>query len=253
MPQSGETLRDGLPEPGPARSARSLVRERGGNPDNMHVGRENLQARAYAVLRKALMTGRFQPGQRLLLRPLAEELGISVTPVREALLQLASEHALLADSSRSLIVPVLSLAEFREIRDLRIELEGRAAEAAARHVTAADLTGLEAAHTDMLRFRLDRDTHGALARNETFHFKVYALAGMPVLYSLIEGLWVRMGPVLTRLYDTIEPGSAQPHPHEAIMAALLRRDGGAARLGIAHDVMWASNVLERTIEASFAR
>lgn len=220
----------------------------GGLSTDMHVGRENLHWRAYAVLRKALMTGRFQPGQRLLLRPLAQELGISVTPIREALFQLVSEHALVADSSRSLMVPVLSLARFREIRDLRIELEGRAAEAAARHAAPADVAILQDMHGAMLRCRLDRESHGALANNEAFHFKVYELAGMPILYSLIEGLWVRIGPVLTRLYDHIQPGSTQPHPHESIIAALARRDGGAARLAVASDIMWASSLLERTVE-----
>ena len=90
------------------------------------------------------MTGCFKPGQKLLLRPLAAELGISVTPFREALLQLVSEQALSADSSRSLAVPAIGLERFREIRDLRIELEGRAVEAAVRNTAESDLAALSA-------------------------------------------------------------------------------------------------------------
>ncbi len=111
--------------------------------ESLAVEKENLRVRAYAVLRKALMTGKFQPGQKLLLKPLADELGISVTPVREALLQLVSERALVTDSSRSLFVPKLKVDCFREIRDLRIELEGRAAEAGARYAVPADIKELE--------------------------------------------------------------------------------------------------------------
>lgn len=218
-------------------------------PETLSIDKGNLQAKAYAVLRKALMTGRFQPGQKLLLRPLADELGISVTPVREALLQLVSEHALASDSSRSLAVPTIGLQRFVEIRDLRIELEGRAAETAVRFAGTADIAELRATQRKLIEFRRSGQFAQALSTNEIFHFAIYRLARMPVLYRLIEGLWVQIGPVLTRLYNQAGAGSVdRQHPHDLMILALERRDGVAARLAVATDILWASRHLEPTLE-----
>lgn len=221
--------------------------------DALSIDKGNLQAKAYAVLRKALMTGRFKPGQKLLLRPLANELGISVTPVREALLQLVSEHALTSDSSRSLAVPMIGLQHFVEVRDLRIELEGRAADAAVRHAGTDDIADLQAMQRQLIEHRRKERFAQALETNELFHFAVYRLAGMPVLYRLIEGLWVQIGPVLTRLYNQAGTGSPEmQHPHDLLILALQRRDGTAARLAVASDILWASRHLEPTLQSEEA-
>lgn len=217
--------------------------------DGLTIERGALNARAYAVLRKALMAGRFQPGQKLLLRTLATEMGISVTPVREALLRLVSEHALVADSSRTLAVPVLSLQRFLEIRDLRIELEGRATEAATRRASPAELDALVSIQEQLMQRRQDGLFAEALAVNETFHFALYRLARMPVLYRLIEGLWVQIGPVLTRLHDRMErPNPEFQHPHELIVRAMRQGDATSARLALAGDITWASRHLAAGLE-----
>ncbi len=214
----------------------------------LQVDRGNLNEKAYAVLRNALMSGRFQPGQKLLLRPLARELGISITPVREALLKLVSEQALTTDSSRSITVPVVSLQRFLEIRDLRIELEGRAVEAAVRRATVPDLTCLAALQSRLIEHRRHGRFLEALGINETFHFTVYRLARMPVLYRIIEGLWIQIGPVLTRLYNQVDAGSVElEHPHDVLIRAMRGRDVPAARLALAGDILWASRHLEGTL------
>ena len=204
-----------------------------------------LHERAYAVIRQGLMSGRFQPGQKLLLRPLAKELGISVTPLREALLQLVCEQALTTDCSRSLAVPVVGLQRFLEIRDLRIELEGRAVEAAVGLARAADVAALAKLQRQLLEHRRTGNFCGALNVNERFHFAIYRLAQMPVLFRIIEGLWLRIGPVLTRLYNRVEHSSIDSqHPHELLLVAMRRKDAPAARLALASDIASASRRLE---------
>ena len=217
--------------------------------DSLHIEKDSLHERAYLTLRRALILGRFRPGQRLLLKPLAEELGISVTPVREALQRLASEHGLVNDRSRTMIVPILSVSRFREIRDIRIELEGRAVEAATKLITPGDIGKLEEIQQSLLQRRQAGDVQGALANNQAFHFRLYQRADLPVLLSLIEGLWVRIGPLLTCLYEYSEPVALREHPHVAILAALGSKDAAAARLAIANDIMWASGSLEKAVIA----
>lgn len=214
--------------------------------DRLRVGRDNLHARAYLMLRKALMAGRFRPGQRLLLKPLAEELGVSVTPVREALLRLASEHGLVPHQSRTMMVPVLSVARFREIRDIRIELEGRAAEAAANNISSHDVFALEKMHEQLMLARRQRDVQTVLAINEEFHFRIYRSSDLPVVCGLIESLWVQIGPLLT-LHDFSQSATAKDHPHRSILASLAARDGAGARLALANDILWASRYLEKAV------
>ena len=216
--------------------------------ERLIIEKSNLNEKAYTVLRQALMSGRFQPGQKLLLRPLANELGISITPVREALLKLVSEQALTTDSSRKVAVPVVSLQRFLEIRDLRIELEGRAAEAATRLARAPDLAALAAMQRTLIEHRRHGRFIEALGINEGFHFTVYRLARMPVLYRIIEGLWVQIGPVLTRLYNQVDNASIElQHPHDVMIRAMRQKDAPAARQALASDILWASRHLEDTL------
>src|SRR4029077_4436058 len=91
--------------------------------------------RAYEEIRAYLMRGRLKPGERLVSRLLASELGISTTPVREALARLASEKALELDHRNTVVVPTLTAERYEEIRDLRAQLEGLAAMRAAGATT----------------------------------------------------------------------------------------------------------------------
>jgi len=209
--------------------------------------KENLYAQTYRIIRKALMAGQFPPGHVLRLRPLADELGISVTPVREALLRLVSERALVSDTSRAIRVPVVEVGRFREIRDLRVMLEGRAAEIAARNATDATVGTLVSLQERLREARQARDFRGALAINEEFHFTVYGLSDMPVLYGLIEGLWVQIGPILTRIFDVADSRIVTDHPHDGVIAAFRARDGAAARIAIETDIVWAARHLEPTL------
>src|SRR5437762_10971032 len=94
----------------------------------------SLSLRTYVTLKDALIAGNFRPGQRLLMQDLAEQLGTSVTPVREACMRLVSERGLEVRSGRFVTVPNLTVSRYMEIRTIRIELEGLAAELAAKNV-----------------------------------------------------------------------------------------------------------------------
>src|SRR5690606_2426459 len=99
------------------------------------VTRDNLSDRAYQEIRSALMRSRLKPGEKLLLRPLSAQLGLSATPVREALLRLVSEQAPRLDERGTAVVPILDRASLLEVRDLRVLLEGRSARRAAEIAT----------------------------------------------------------------------------------------------------------------------
>ncbi|MFT4144166.1 MAG: GntR family transcriptional regulator, partial [Mobilitalea sp.] len=101
--------------------------------DDAPLTRDSLNGQAYARLCRDLKAGRFAPGEKLKLRDLAAEMGISPTPVREALARLISEQALEQVGHHSVRVPVMDEERFAEVRELRLVLEGRAAARAAAH------------------------------------------------------------------------------------------------------------------------
>ncbi len=93
-------------------------------------------------LKQALLEGRLRPGERLVTRELAHQLGTSLTPVREALLKLAAAGALEAAPSQSFQVPVMTEAGYREIADIRAAVEGLAAERATQVIRPETLAAL---------------------------------------------------------------------------------------------------------------
>jgi GntR family colanic acid and biofilm gene transcriptional regulator len=99
------------------------------------VERSSLSRQAYNQLRKALMVGELQPGQKLSGREIALRLGTSLTPVREALLQLVAEGVLELRTGHSVTVPLPTRAVYTELRDIRVQTEGLGAERAAALIT----------------------------------------------------------------------------------------------------------------------
>jgi DNA-binding GntR family transcriptional regulator len=203
------------------------------------VSKDSLTAKAYARIRSALMLSQFQAGQRLVLRPLAAELGISPTPVREALLRLVSEHALILDARGIVCVPVFDPERFREVWDLRVDLEGQAAAGAIAHATKRDIAAMEAWQKRFSEAGERGDFPAAWEANEGFHMTLYKMARRPVLQSLIESLWMRCGPFFLRLNEGgVRPGV---DGHEVILRALRDKNAALIRRGVRDDIMagWA--------------
>ena len=98
----------------------------GGERGAQTVGRQ-----VHAGLREWLISGALSPGDKLWLRTVGERLGVSMTPVREAVSRLVADAALEVLPNRAVRVPVLSLAKFEELTAIRLAIEGFAAERAA--------------------------------------------------------------------------------------------------------------------------
>ena len=96
----------------------------------------------YARLANDLMNGMLLPNERLKIRDLAEKMGTSVTPVRDAVLRLVQDGALIMPSPRDIRVRSLTLTEYLEIRSIRMELEGMVAAKAALMATPEDVEKL---------------------------------------------------------------------------------------------------------------
>lgn len=194
-----------------------------------------LRDQATRELRLALMTGRFEPGQRLTIRGLAETLGMSMTPVREAVARLAAERAIEAEPNRWMRIPLLSADELRELRDIRVALEGLATERAVARATpdlVAELNRLEA---EIVALRPSNDAKALIPAIGRLHFAIYRASAMPALVEMIEGLWLRSGPYVNLLfpgYTRQERGTLRA----ATLRAIARGDAASARRSMEADV-----------------
>jgi len=206
-----------------------------------------VSAKAYDQISTALMRGRLRAGQRLVLRSLAGELGVSVTPVRDALQRLESEGAIVLDARGIAHVPTLTPERYAEIMDLRIELEGRAAARAASIASTGAVTRLERIHASLAAAKARNDIDTTLAENERFHFGVFALAEMPVLYRIMQTLWMQCGPTLRLLYVAPDHRPPEHHPHCAVLAALRERAPEQARRALQSDLEHGAAIIRNQI------
>lgn len=209
------------------------------------IEHETLGRRVYLDLRDMLVSGYFEPGEKLTLRKLAAALGTSPMPVRDALNQLMVEQAIELLPSRSFRVPIMSRSRFLEIRDIRIRLEGMAVESAARHITSSELKTIEMHST---KFNIecelaDPDPSKLIVHNKGFHFAIYRAARKPVLFPIIEGLWSQIGPVLNldvrRGSSRINNKVPSEH-HEALIDALRDGNPDKARAALEADLNGAA-------------
>jgi DNA-binding GntR family transcriptional regulator len=223
-----------------------------GTLSGITVGRENLSQRAYLRIRSSLIHSELRPGQRLVLRPLAAELQLSPTPVREALLRLVSEQALTLDERGSAIVPVIGLDEFREIVDIRCDLEGRAAARAAIHAGPSDIEQIAALARGYEAAAVAKERAAMLGRNAELHRMVCRAGRAPLILRILEGIWMRIGPVyaLSQQEPATAEGAGELHPHDRLVTALRNRDGEAARAAVVADVRRSSDWLEHSLIAA---
>jgi DNA-binding GntR family transcriptional regulator len=213
------------------------------------VERVTLGQQVYAELRELLMAGELAPGDKLSLRAVAGRLGVSMMPVRQAVSRLVTDDALEVLPNRAVSVPVMTIAKFRELTRVRVAVEGFAAEEGALARSDADLHAL-AMHE--AAFRREAQSHTpdlarAVRANKDLHFAVYAAAGLPALVAIIEGLWLRIGPVLNLDMkvsgERLAQGGAADQ-HARALAAIAARDGPAARAAIVADITAAAAFIE---------
>jgi DNA-binding GntR family transcriptional regulator len=191
-------------------------------------------------LRERIMTGRLRQGDHLHLERLAEQLGVSVTPVREALLALRGEGFVELEPRRGFTVAPLSRQDFEDAHRLQATLAGELATRAARKIGAERLAELAALHEEIKlanQFVL-LDMGELVAR---FHAVVWQAAESPKL-AWFHGIAVRYTPqnVTGDVPGWREMAVAD---HHVLLAALQRRDPVAARVAMHKHVTHTGQLL----------
>ena len=216
-------------------------------PSLRHVSRDTLQEQVYRQIREALMSGRFQPGQKLTIRGLAQALGSSPMPVREALHRLSAENAFEVTETSRLRVPMMTPTRLREIRDTRVALEGLLAEKAVVLIQDADLVDINALCRQMQHAADTVDVPRYLWTNFAFHRRIYAVAQADLTVAAVENFWLHMGPCFALVAPDKAHLERSMQAHDRIVASLEARDGAAARAAVTDDIMQAADSLIRLL------
>jgi len=202
----------------------------------------------YRSLRRSMMSGDMQPGERLVVSHLSRRFGTSAMPIRQALQRLVAENALDEQPHRGVRVPVLSVADLMDLRRVRCAVEGQATEWAAQTVTRAELDKLAELQRRMLAVTDASHAENYLGWNLEFHFTVYGAARSPLLIPLIESLWLRVGPCLNVMRTETTLGLGLDH-HDEVLDALARADGAAARRAVERELTEAAEIMARSMSS----
>lgn len=185
---------------------------------------------ASELIRDAILDGRLAPGARLKEEQLAKDLGISRTPVREALLLLQAEGLIESVPNRGAMVRSYSPEELEDMYDLRALLESYAARRAATRVTEEELVELEESCRRFRERRLAHDVNGLTKENLLFHFTIARAAGTAKLVELVQGA-IQVPLVSSSFYwYSKREGQRSEDFHRRILAALRAGEPERAEL-----------------------
>jgi DNA-binding GntR family transcriptional regulator len=145
-----------------------------------------LHASIYEELRRRMITGKIAPGVTISTRGLAQQLGVSQMPVRDALSRLAAEGAVEIRSKRRIIVPTMTSERLDEIMRCRMLLEPEAAMRALPAIDAATARQLEIADGQVNAALESGDVNDYMENNFRFHFLIYRAAGTGNIVAAIR-------------------------------------------------------------------
>lgn len=200
-----------------------------------------LRENAYFALRDAFTRGAFAPGDVLTLRDLAAQLGVSMTPVREAVRRLVAEGALVDTPTRKLMVPAFDARRAGDLMAARLAMEALALDQSMDRMSETDLAALDA-----ILARVP-DTPGNmpdLVTNHEFHFTLYRIGGSEVLLPIVEALWLQYGAYLNLIINRPAASEIEEHVHHfELMDALRCGDRDAAHAALKADITRSFNFL----------
>jgi len=198
------------------------------------------QEAVYSELREAILRGRFEPGNSVTLRGIAEMLGCSLMPVRESLRRLTSEGALELLDNRRIAVPTMSAAKLQEIYYARSCLESYAAEKAMPHINEQGFKALNDINTRHNQAIANQDVENYIYLNFEFHRTLYQYSGLDVTTTMVESLWLRIAPFMRMVSDRFaEQGviSESDDKHIEILEAIQKQNSTRLKHLIQDDIL----------------
>lgn len=198
-------------------------------------------------LREGILSGEIPRGMRLKQADLAKDLGLSITPVREALKLLAAEGYVLGATHRGALVAPFQVEGAAEVIALRGLLETRLTVHAMQRMTLGEMEQLQRLAQDFDRAYETGDRNGARAANYRFHRYLYALADQPLSFHFVQVLWAKYPfDIINQIGGRVGRACAE---HAKIIDAVISRNEEAAALATRAHIQSGWNELKTAIEA----
>ena len=205
------------------------------------IKRPSLHKELTDRLRDMIVEGVLAAGEKVPERALCEKLGVSRTPMREALKVLAADGLLTLEPNRGARVRAITLEDLEEVFPLMGALEALAGELACANISDEQLDTLHAAHDSMLAYYQKGDMPGYFRHNQRIHEIIMEAAGNSTLSSMYQSLAIRVRRARYLANMSTERWQQAVDEHEEIIVALDARDGKT--LG---------TILKRHLENKFA-
>ena len=201
----------------------------------------------YDSLKELILTSQFDPSQRLDERTLATQLGISRTPLREAIHRLVAEGFLRVEPRRGVFVNEKSKGEIVEILYVRAALESMGARLATRHVTDGDVAGLRSIFESFSQNNVEPQADKFAVANVNFHEQVLELSGCSKLVELASHIRDHMR--MVRILTMRAGGRAQNAlmEHFQIIEALENRDPDLSASRMREHILGLAHHVEKTV------
>lgn len=198
---------------------------------------------AYRELRRRIVDASLTPGSRLDQELLAATLGLSTTPLREALRRLEAEHLVERAAHRQVVIAPLSSRELRELYEVRLELDSLSVALAAKSARAPDLAEAES-HLSVLD---PHDPHDNLRANRAFHRALYSCCGNAVVTEILDSLWDRSDRY--RFFVTRDPteSSVAAREHRKLLALTAAGDAEGASALMRRHLQRSATQIERLV------
>ncbi len=184
-----------------------------------------LHTEAATHLRSMILTGELPPGTRLREQQLCEQLGVSRTPVREALRTLAAEGLVDLLPNRSVLVSQVHSPDIADLFVLFGTIEGLAAEMACRKITEAEIAEIGRLLADMVDCHANKDRAAYMRINQLIHRRTVEIAASPVLYSVWQSLLPRVERARALANLDMNRWTQALIEHTKMFTALAARDG----------------------------
>lgn len=192
---------------------------------------ENMSLReaVYRTLRRAILTNQLEPGERLMEMRLAAELGVSRTPVREALHLLEKEALVKQEPNRGVFVAQITRRQLRDVLELRGMLEELAVRLACERAREADFEQLKKA-ADCFSQAVEQkaDVTELAAKDVAFHDVIYHMTENEKLVQMVANLWEQIYRYRIEYLKDRKRGEALAREHQELVRALCARDETAA-------------------------
>lgn len=191
----------------------------------MDLRHQTKEERVADYLREGIISGRFPRGSKLKQAELAEMIGTSITPVREAIKLLEAEGFVLGSSHRGAVVAPFDIHATEEIVDLRVTLESKLALAALRRLTPETIAELRNLQGQIETAAESGDRETVRVVNYRFHEAIYMAADLPETLRFVRILWARYPfDLINKLENRIERASSE---HREMLQAIITHDEAA--------------------------